>query len=405
MPNFKYRAVSNDGATVNGIVEAYDEFEAIDRIKQTCRFVSSIQQVDRTELNLLEMNVGTPKIKENILALMCSQFSIVIKAGMPIVRAVELIAGQTQDKTLKNLLKKVSEDVAAGYGLAQSFENKGGKLMPTSFIETVRAGEESGTLDVSFARLYTYFDRSFRIKKMVRGAMTQPIFLLLLAIAVIIIVMTVAMPVFIDLFEDGGVELPGLTQGLIDIYRFFGANWLYFLIGIAVIIIALVLWRRTEKGRLFFARLKLNIPVLGNIAEMKGASQLANTLSTLLTAGLTLVSAVEICSRVLDNYYLSTQLATAVGGIEEGKPLSQCLRRCECFPALLVEMAAVGDETGSLEDTLNTIGEYYDSETELASSQAMARIQPIITVVMGVFVGVIVIALYLPMFNMGSAIG
>lgn len=405
MPNFKYRAVTNDGVKVSGVIEAYDEFEAVDQIKRTCRVVTYITEVDTNEVNLLQMNIGSPKIKEDRLALMCSQFSIVLKAGMPIVRAVELIATQTADQVLRSLLEKVSEDVSTGYGLAQSFENKGAKLLPSSFIETIRSGEESGTLEISFAKLNKYFDRSFKLKKKVKSAMTQPIFLAVMAVVVIAIVMAVAMPVFVDMFESGGVELPGATVLLISISNFFSSYWIVLLMIVILAVVIVKVIGKTETGRIAFARFRLKIPILGHLNLMKGASQFANTMSTMLTSGLTIVRAVAICSRVVDNPYLGLQLESAVTGIEEGKPLGACLKKCGCFPDLLVEMTAVGDETGSLEDTLNTIGEYYDSETEIASERALNALQPIITVVMGVVIGFIVIALYLPMFNMGTAIG
>jgi len=401
MPNYKYRAISNSGAEVSGVVEAYDEFEAVTAIKRTHRVVTFIEQVDKKKFGL-NMSVGSRKIKEQTLALMCSQFSIVLKAGMPIVRCLELISTQTSNKELRHLLEQVCEDVSTGYGLAQSFENKGGNMLPTTFIETIRSGEESGSLEISFAKLEVYFDNSARIKKKVKSAMMYPIFLSVMAVVVIAIVLLVAMPVFLDMFAEFGNELPLPTKMLIAMSDFFANYWILLVAVIAALVFAMKLIGKTEKGRMFFARLNLRLPILGHLAQMKGASQLANTLSTMLTSGLTIVNAVAICSKVIDNHYLSTQLSTAAAGIEDGEPLGSCLKKCECFPHLLVEMTAVGEETGTLEDTLQTIGGYYDSETEIASAQALNALQPIITVIMGVVIGFIVIALYLPMFSMYS---
>ncbi len=400
MPNFKYKAISTDGAQVSGVIEAYDEFEAVSMIKQNCRVVTSIKEVDAKKKFGLSMNIGSTMIKEKVLALTCSQFAIVLKAGMPIVRSVELIAGQTTDKLMKELLLEVAQDVATGYGLAQSFENKGIKKLPTTFIETIRAGEESGTLETSFAKLHTYYDASSKVKAEVKSAMMYPIFLLGLSVVVIAIVMLVAMPVFLGIFENLGAELPGPTKVLIALTDFFSAYWLYIFIFLALAIIGIVLWRRTEQGRMWFARTQLKLPILGKVAQMKGASQFANTMTTMLASGLSIVNATSICSRVLDNYHLGTELGKSVGLLEEGKSLGYSIEKCDCFPDLLVEMTAVGEQTGSLENTLDTIGEYYDSETKIASDRALKALQPIITVVLGVFIGFIVIALYLPMFNM-----
>lgn len=402
MPKFKYKAVSAGGANVNGVIEAYDEFEAVDKIKQEHRVIVSIHQVDEDKSSFLNINITTPKIKEKSLALMCSQFSIVVKSGMPIVRSVELIADQTTDKELKKILKKVAEDVATGYGLAQSFENKGGKMLPTSLIETIRAGEESGSLDVSFERLFTYFEKSAKTKDKVKSAMMYPIFLSVIAVVVIMIVLVVAMPVFIEMFEGFGSELPAITQLLINMSDFFVKYWLLIVGIMAGLIIALKMYSNSEHGRLVFAKTQLKIPILGKVAEMKGASQLANTMATMLASGLNIVRATYICSKIIDNYHFSIQLSAAIAGLEQGKPLGECLSGCECFPSLLVEMASVGDETGTLEDTLDTIGQYYDSETAIASERALAALQPAITVVLGIVIGFVVIALYMPMFTMYS---
>ena len=400
MPNYKYKAISNDGTDVTGVIEAYDEFEAVDRIKQSCRLVLNIREVDETKVGLLQRNIGTPKAKEKMLALMCSQFSIVLKAGMPIVRCVELIADQTTDKLLKKILTLVAEDVATGYGLAQSFENKGKKELPTTFIETIRAGEESGTLEVSFAKLHRYFDKSAKTKAKVKSAMMYPAFLSVMAVIVIAIVLVVAMPVFVTMFADMGSDLPAPTKLLMDMSDFFASYWYIIAAILAILIIVLKAWSKTERGHMSLAKLQLKLPALGNVARMKGASQFANTMTTMLSSGLSIVKAVTICAKTLDNYHLSTELGKAVSGLEEGKPLGYCLQKADCFPGLLVEMTAVGEETGALENTLDTIGEYYDSETAIASERALGTLQPAITIVMGIVIGFVVIALYMPMFTM-----
>ena len=399
MPNFKYRALSIDGARASGVVEAYDEFEAVDKIKQNYSIVEYIRVLDEKKLGL-DMSIGNAKIKEKALALMCSQFAIVLKAGMPIVRCVELIAEQTSDKELSKLLGQVAEDVATGYGLAQSFENKGAKKLPTTLIETIRSGEESGTLEISFAKLHVYFDKSSKTKSKVKSAMMYPAFLGVLAVVVIVIILTVAMPVFVGMLEGSGQAIPLPTKILMDLSSFFGENWPIVIGALIAVVVIFKVWSKSEKGRLRCAKILLKIPVIGKVSLMKGASQFANTMSTMLASGLTIVRAVGLCGKVLDNYHLATELGKAVSGLEEGRSLGHCLTEADCFPALLVEMTSVGEETGTLETTLDTIGEYYDSETEIASAKALGALQPAITVVMGVVIGFIVIALYLPMFNM-----
>ena len=399
MAVFKYKAISKDGAKVHGVIEAYDEFEATVQIKETCSVVTAISPVHSLPGGDIVL-WGPKRIGDKALALLCSQFGIILKAGLPIVRAVSLIQEQTVDRQLKTLLGKVAQDVAAGFGLAQSFENKGGSELPTTFIETVRAGEDSGTLETSFNKLHTYYDKAAKVKSKVKSAMMYPVFLMVLAAIVIAIIMIFTMPTFTSMFESMDMELPGLTKGIIAVSGFFASFWWLVLIIVLMAVIAVKVYAGTEKGGMQLSYQALRLPALGKVNRMKGASQFANTLSTLLTAGIPLVHAVSVTSRVLDNRYLGSRLALLTPMLEEGRALGDLLRRESFFPDMLCEMTAMGESTGALEETLTTIGEYYDAETQIASDRALSMLQPAITVVMGIVIGLIVIGLYLPMFTM-----
>ncbi len=399
MPMFRYKAVSPDGANVCGVVEAYDRYEAVAQIKQECPVVLSVDRVPSlpyTGINVL----GTQRIPDKQLSLLSSQFAIILRAGIGVVRAVELIREQTGDTRLRRLLADVGKDVASGYGLAASLENKGEKLLPATFIETVRAGEESGTLPASFEKLKIYYEKSAKVKRKVTSAMMYPAFLILLAAVVIAIIMVVTMPVFSSVFDSLDMELPGLTKAIIAAANFFSKWWWLVMILLLSLILGIRLYIKSEKGELQWAQLLLRAPVLGQVNRMKGASQFANTLSTLLTAGIPMIRAVEIVSKVLDNRYLGQQLGLLVPYLIEGRSLGEQLQKQKCFPSMLSEMTAMGEDTGSLESTLDTIGEYYDTETETASNRALSLLQPAITLLMGILIGIIVIGLYLPMFQM-----
>lgn len=403
MATFKYKAVSKSGAAVSGFVDAYDEFEAVEKIKQECSIVTKIVPV--LSNRSVDINVfASHRINEKSLAMACSQFGIILKSGLPIVRAVQLIASQMDDKAFKKILEQVAEDVAGGHSLAQSFENKAGNRLPTTFIETIRAGEEAGTLDVAFQKLHTYYDKSSKIKAKVISAMAYPVFLMIMAVAVIAVIMIVAVPLFTSMFEGMGTELPLPTRVLIGVSNFFTNFGLYLLFALIALVFGLKFWGRTENGRLALARFKLNIPILGRVNIMKGASQFANTMSTMLTAGLPMVRAVAITGKVLDNYLLGTQIGAAVSGIEEGRRLGECMRKSEYFPELLIEMTAVGEETGSMESTLDVIGAYFDSEVEITSARALSMIEPVVVCVLAVVVVFILLAVYLPMFGIYASI-
>jgi len=401
MTTFQYKAISKSGAQVTGVVEAYDEFEAVHKVKETYDIVTKITPVSA----VLERKDLLPplSVRHKSLALVCSQFSILLSAGLPMVRTVELIAGQITDKTLQKILRQTAQDVAAGYSLAQSLENKG-KILPVTFLETVRAGEETGTLEASFRKLSRYYDKSAKTRAKVVSAMTYPAFLCAVAAAVVAVIMMVAVPMFSRMFASIGTDLPLPTRILIGVSEFFSTSGLFLLLGIVLLVLALKIYSATEGGQLAFAKLVLSLPLLGRVARLQGASQFANTMSTLLSAGLPMVRAVAVTGRVLSNYAMGLAVGSAVSGLEEGKSLGECMARMPWFPPLLIEMAAVGEQSGSLEDTLEVIGAYYDSEVEMTTARALSMLEPIITIVMAGMTLLILLSVYLPMFSMYGAL-
>lgn len=400
MTTYKYRAKAEDGSTVNGVIEAYDEYEAIDQIRQTYPVVEKIAPVRKDRK--FNINLNEPLwVSDKTLALTSNQFFIMLKAGLPMSRVIELIAGQTADKLMKRILLACAADVSAGYSLANSLE-KNGKKIPAVFIETVRAGEESGTLETSFKSLENYYSRANKTKKKVKSALTYPIIVLILAVVVIAVVMVVLVPRMTETLQSFGTELPLVTRILIAISKFFSSSWYYLLIAIAVIGIALFSYGKTEKGKLVYSKIRMKLPVLGKIAKYNAAAQTANTLATLLAAGLPVTKALDIVSRVLDQRCVGEELNKAVVKLENGMSLGEALSDSKYLPPMLLEMISVGEASGSLEDTLQTIGLYYSEEATAASDAALALLEPTITIVLGVVVGFIVIGIYIPMFSMSS---
>ncbi len=398
MLTYKYKAVSKKGAEIEGYIEAFNEYEAINKIKESCDIVTSISEV--------RMGKGievTGKINEKALAILCSQLSIIVGAGLPVLRAVEMIAAQTENKKLKTIMEGVSKDVASGGSLAKSFETKGPGL-PITFVETIRSGEESGTLEHSFNRLHDYYDKTAKMKGKVKNAMVYPTFTMIVAIAVIVIIMVKAVPVFTSSFGEMGVELPLPTRMLIGISNFFVEYWLALVAVIAFALVIYKLYEKRKENRLKLERLKLRIPLFGKLAALKQASQFAATMSTLLGAGLPVVEAVSITGKVIDNEYIGNQVLETVSMLEEGKRLGDSLHTRTELPQLLVEMTAVGEETGSLETTLDTIGDFYDNEIDTATSRMVTLLEPIIICVLAVIVLFILISVYAPMFSLYGGI-
>lgn len=403
MAAFKYQALSASGERISGVVESYNEFDAVARIKETAQVVLKIQQIDEEKPGLLNMEIGGNKLNPKAFTVMCSQFAIILRSGIPIARAAHLVADKTTDKPLKKVLKQVAEDVEAGRSLSKSFEERGGKLLPGIFIETLRAGEESGGIDKAFDTMYKHYDKDVQIRGKVRSALAYPIFVLVIAVAVVIVLMVKVVPTFTAMFADLGAELPLMTRMLIAISDFF-RNYILYIVGvIAVVILAYKLYGNTEEGRLKVAQWKEKIPVLGNINVLNSAVQFADTMSTMLASGIPLNKAVSITAKVIDNYYVSQEVGKLATKLEEGRSLGASMRESGCLPDILTDMTAVGEETGEMEETLRTIGAYYENELQMAMDAALKKLEPTLLVGLAVIAGFIVIAIYMAMFEMYAA--
>ena len=386
-------------------MDGFNQLDAVDRIKQTCKIVLSMTEVKDADdkPGFLNMEIGGAKLDPKAFTVMCNQFAIILRSGVPIARTVQLIADKTTDKPLRRILKKVADDVESGRSLAASFAERGDKLLPTTFIETIRAGEESGSIDRAFASMSESFEKDYKMKGKVKSALAYPIFVLVIAVIVVIVLMVKVVPTFTAMFEELGAELPLPTRMLIGISHFFQRGWPFLLGIVAAIILFFKLYGNTETGRLNLAKLKLKLPVLGNIQQLNAACQFANTMTTMLGAGLPLTRAVSITAKVIDNYYISQEIRKLSGKLEEGKTLGSSLRESGVMPDILTDMTAVGEETGEMEDTLRTIGAYYDNELMTATDAAVKKLEPTLLVGLAVVAGFIVIAIYMAMFSMYGA--
>lgn len=402
MATFKYKALSPDGTEMKGVMQAPDEYSAVQRIRQKCPVIQEITQVKESgdSKNLLSLEIGSKKIDEKALSVMCSQFAIMLRSGQMIGRVMQMVADQTADKKLKKLLQDCAEDVEEGSSVASALERHGDKMLPMTFIETVRAGEMAGTLETSFTKLESYYEKSYKNKQKVKSVMSYPIFVMVVAVIVLIVIMAKVVPSLAATFSDLGGELPMITQILIGVSKFFQRWYILMIIVIIALVIGSKIYFGTEKGRLVKGRLMLTLPVLGKINIFSGAAQFADTMSTMLSSGLTVNHAVEVTGKVLDNALLSEQVGAMIPKIEEGRGLGECMKACEFFPDNLKEMVAVGEESGSLDETLTTIADYYYNEQDHATQQAVSKLEPTIMIFLALFAGFIVLAIYLPMFTM-----
>ena len=402
MATFKYTAVSQDGKKVSGVIEGFSELDAAAKIKETYAIVTQLTEVkEQGKMSkLMNADIGGNKLNDKAFTLMCNQFSVILRAGIPITRTVELIADKMTDKPLKGILNQVAKDVEGGRSLANSFTERGKKLFPVTFLETVRAGEESGTLDTAFDSIAKHYTKQSKMRGKVRGALIYPAFVFVVAIVVVIVLMVKVVPTFTAIFAEQGADLPLPTQILIGMSDFVRNN-LMIIVGVfAGVILGYKLYGNTESGRMNLAKLQLKLPVLGEIAVLNAASQFSNTMTMMLNAGLAMTKSISITSRVLDNYFVSTEVEKISARLEEGHTLGRSLRDAKCLPDILVDMTAVGEESGELAQTLSMTADYYDNELEQATTEALAKLEPAILVFMAGFAGFIVVAIYMAMFGM-----
>lgn len=404
MTTYHYTGTTSSGAKVEGVVRAFDKQDAVIRAKEHCRVVLRVEPVSGGKLHdILHVDMGSllsgGKIRSKTLAMLCSQLAIEIKAGLPLVAALKLVAENEPDKTMKRILEEVAEDVQAGNGLADAFELRGPGL-PRTFIETIRAGEESGRLDEIFERLQTFYVNADSIASKVGSALIYPAMLISVAVVVVSIIMIYAVPVFAKSFASRGNPIPIPTKILIQISNFMVQNWLILLFGLLGLIFAAIVYGRTDRGAHMYARLALRFPGIGAVNRMNAASQFSATLCTMLSAGLPLVLSGNITAATTTNILVREEIEKAINGVTEGNSLAEGLRQSSWLPVLMKEMITVGEETGKMEETLNVVSEYYTREVDMAVKRALDVLNPCITLVLALIVLFILLSVYLPIFAM-----
>lgn len=400
MTTYKYKGISADGAKVSGVIKAYDEFEAVSQLRETCSVVTRIEAVPEQTGGV---RLGAHRIKAQELAILCSQFAIILTSGLPIVRCVEMVAAQARTREVQQVLRHVGEDVSGGYSLAQSFSNAG-TAFPVTFIETIRAGEQAGTLELCFDRLHKYYDKSAKTHAKLVSTLVYPVLVLIVAAIVFLIIMLFAVPMFTATFAEMGSELPGITKGLMAVSGFFQHYWWTLLLAALAIGIVRLLLRRSESGRLWLAAGKLKRSPLKRLHQMSAASQFAATMATMLTAGLPVTRSLEVTAGVVSNDLFADAVRRVRQGVEQGRDLADCMLADPTFPRLLTEMTGVGERSGNLEQTLTVIGDYFDNEVSVMTQRLLSLLEPAITIALAIITVVLLLAVYLPMFTMYGSI-
>jgi type IV pilus assembly protein PilC len=327
-----------------------------------------------------------------------------ISAGLPLIQCLDILATQEQNKAFAKVIRTIKEDIEGGSTLSDALR-KHPKVFDDLFINMIAAGEAGGILDTILNRLAVYLEKSMKLKRKVKGAMTYPGVVLGMSVAIITLLLVKVVPVFQSIFAGMGRELPFVTQTLINLSSFVTDNSLYIMGAIVLVIVALVRFYRTENGRYLFDRMILKPPVIGSLMRKVAIAKFTRTLSTLISSGVPILDGLEIVSRTSGNKIVEKALMETRKNISEGKTIAEPLAATTVFPPMVVQMIAVGEATGSLDSMLSKIADFYDDEVEVAVAAMTSMLEPMLMVFLGGVVGGMIVAMYLPIFQIGSIVG
>lgn len=398
MPNFKYTAYGKDGKELKGTIEAESREAALAQLKAEGNIPTNVAEEGMFDKDI-NLSFGAKKVAPRDLSVFCRQFVSITTAGVAIIDALEMLADQTENTTLKDAIIDTKISVAKGETLAGSMA-KQGKVFPPIMINMIAAGEASGNLETAFDRMGTQFEKQTKLNSLVKKSMIYPIALLVVIVVVVIAMMVLVIPTFSDMYADMGQKLPALTQMLMTCSDFVVEKWYILIIAIALIVVGFKIFKATKQGTYLLAKLAINAPIFGELTVKSAAANFARTLSTLTASGISMIEALEIAGKTMKNVIFRDAVLEAKDKVAQGRPLSEPLKNGKVFPNMIVHMIGIGEETGNMEDMLVTAATYYEEEVEVATETVTAVIEPLIIVVMAGIVGVIIMAILIPMFGM-----
>ncbi|MDF2538295.1 MAG: Type secretory pathway, component PulF [Herbinix sp.] len=397
MAGYAYIAIDANGKEKKGKMEAPDQDRVFHTLKAEGYFPVSIKELGFLNRDL-QINLTNP-VKPRDLSVFTRQFHSILAAGVPIIRALQMLVEQTQNKSLKKAIQDTQLMVEKGERLADAMRNQG-KIFPPILINMVEAGETSGSLEIAFERMAIHFEKEAKLKALVKKAMIYPMMLGFISFAVVILMLAFVIPSFMEMFKDLDMEMPAITLTVMSMSNFVITKW-YILVGIvAVIGFGFTAFKKTVAGETFLAKLALKLPIFGTLNIKTASARFTRTLSTLIAAGIPLMEAIEITARTMDNVVVKKILMESKEEVARGIPLSIPLMASGIFPPMVYHMVKIGEETGNLESMLTTIANYYDEEVEVATQSLAAAMDPLIIIVLAVVVGGLVMAIMQPMFSM-----
>ncbi len=402
MPVYKWVAETKKGKILKGELEAADERIAQLQLKRRNLTIKKIKVKPKD----LFANVAffQPKITAKDVVIFTRQFSTMIDAGLPLVQGLTILAEQTENKTFQNVLKRVTKDVEGGSSLAEALK-KHPKVFDALYVNLVAAGEIGGILDTILQRLAAYIEKAEKLKTRIKGAMTYPIIVVGVAVLVIAVILIFVIPVFQEMFSSFGKALPVPTQIVVNMSDFLKGNIHFVIVGFIVFVFAFKKYRNTKKGRKQTDALALKLPVFGNLLKKTAVARFTRTLGTMISSGVPILDALEIVAKTSGNVVLEEIIYEVRSSIAEGQTIAEPLSEADIFPRMVVQMISVGEATGALDTMLNKIADFYDDEVDAAVEALTSMLEPLLMVFLGGAIGGLVIAMYLPIFQMAAAMG
>ncbi|MBU8848611.1 MAG: type II secretion system F family protein [Desulfobacterales bacterium] len=398
---FEWKGKNPRGRKIKGEMEA----ETSEQVKQSLqRRKITPAKIRKKPKDIFEnIKFLQPKVKERDVIIFSRQFSTMIDAGLPLLQCLDILQSQQENPTFKKNLKKIKESVESGETFADSLK-KFPKVFNELFVNMVAAGEAAGILDIILKRLSAYMEKMAKLKRQVKGAMTYPIITLIVAALVVGVILVFVIPVFSEMFADFGSTLPTPTLIVVAMSEFVIGNIAYIIGGIAAALFLIKRIYMTQKGRIFMDNMFLRLPVVGILIRKVAVAKFTRTTSTMLSSGVSILEVLDIVAKTAGNKIIEFAIQDVKVGIAEGRSMADPLLESGVFPSMVCSMISVGESTGALDDMMEKIADFYDDEVDQAVKNLTSMIEPFMLVFLGVVIGGLVIAMYLPIFKMAGAI-
>ncbi|MCR5151102.1 MAG: type II secretion system F family protein [Clostridiales bacterium] len=398
MSNFIYTALNEEGKEVKGTVQAENKEEAISKVK--AKGITPLKVEAQTAMNSsITLSFLQKKPTPKDMSLFCRQMVSILSAGVSMSEALEMLGEQTENKMLKDAIVGCRMRIEGGSSMNEAMLDFP-KVFPDIFVTMIAAGEESGSLEISFTRMAEKFEKDTKMKALVKKSTMYPIVLGIIVVAVIVFMLSFIVPKFQDFLGSLGGSLPPLTQFIVNASDFFKAHYILIILAIVVLVVAFKMFKKTTFGLHLVDKIKLKAPLVGNLTVRTACSNMMRTLSTLISTGISMIDAIDICSDTMTNVYYKEAMASIKSEVAQGTALSEAIEGTKLFPPMVFHMTRIGEETGNLTAMLDRSADYYDQEVQSATEAMTAALEPIIIVVMAGIVGTMVISLLMPMMSM-----